>query len=156
MMLQCQSMSEFDVPKARSEKLAEKLISKIRRTPVGMIREKIDIEGTQCEWISYEQPVNLISKSAPVTKDTPMITIIYLHGGGYCLMSVETHLALIGRIISATGSTNTRVMAVDYKLAPEYPFPHALNEVVNVYKWLLHNQGLCPTTIFFVGDSAGI
>ena len=77
--------------------------------------------------------------------------IFYLHGGGYCMGSTESSLNLIGQIISAS---NCRVLSVDYSLAPEKPFPAALDDAEYAYLWLI-NHKVAPENIIIVGESAG-
>jgi acetyl esterase/lipase len=75
--------------------------------------------------------------------------VLYLHGGAYVAGSVNTHRALIARIARAS---KCEAIGVDYRLAPEHPYPAALEDSVMAYKCLLE-QG--HQNIFLVGDSAG-
>ncbi|MFO0692183.1 MAG: alpha/beta hydrolase fold domain-containing protein [Polyangiales bacterium] len=77
--------------------------------------------------------------------------VIYLHGGGYSTGSVRSHRDLIARICK---STRSRVLALDYRLAPEHPFPAQLEDSMAAYRWLLA-QGISPSKIAFAGESAG-
>lgn len=78
-------------------------------------------------------------------------TFLYFHGGGYRLGTAaaftpySTHLA---------AGTHTTVLSVDYRLAPENPFPAALNDAVAAYRWVLE-QGTLASAIVVGGDSAG-
>jgi len=72
--------------------------------------------------------------------------ILYLHGGGYCSGSLDTHRGLAGAIALASGTT---VVTLDYRLAPEDPFPAALNDT------LLAFDQLRPERVAIAGDSAG-
>lgn len=74
-------------------------------------------------------------------------TILYLHGGGYCVGSAATHRAITSRLTRATG---LRVFAADYRLAPEHPFPAAVEDSISAYRSL---SGIGPVVI--AGDSAG-
>jgi acetyl esterase len=77
-------------------------------------------------------------------------TVIYLHGGGWVVGSVETHDPLTRRVANALGA---RVVSVDYRLAPEHPFPAGLDDAEDVLRW---QHGLDPTRpIGMAGDSAG-
>ncbi len=100
--------------------------------------EKVDAGGVPGEWIS-----------TPGAADERVI--LYLHGGGYVLGSVNTHRELISRLSRAAG---VRVLAIDYRLAPESPFPAAVHDSVAAYRWLL-SQGVEPGNIVVGGDSAG-
>tara|TARA_R110002072_G_scaffold171703_4_gene325407 strand:+ start:14631 stop:15521 length:891 start_codon:yes stop_codon:yes gene_type:complete len=77
--------------------------------------------------------------------------IMYLHGGGYVIGSLTTHRPLVADISRATGR---KVLAVDYRLAPEHPFPAALEDAVTAYQWLL-TKGHSAKDIIIAGDSAG-
>jgi epsilon-lactone hydrolase len=78
--------------------------------------------------------------------------ILYFHGGGYVAGSVETHREFLAHIARAT---KRRILAVDYRLAPENPFPAALEDAVTVYRWLLADHRMSPENIAIGGDSAG-
>ena len=77
--------------------------------------------------------------------------VLYLHGGGYIMGSLNTHRDMMGRISRAA---QTRVLGLDYRLAPEHPFPAAVDDTVAGYRFLL-DQGLPPTRLAIAGDSAG-
>ena len=77
--------------------------------------------------------------------------ILYFHGGGYVAGSPETHQNLL---ISIAEKSNLKVYAIDYSLAPEKPFPAALNDAVTSFKCLLR-MGYKSQNIFIGGDSAG-
>lgn len=77
--------------------------------------------------------------------------VLYLHGGGYCMGSIGTHRNLASRLALAYGG---RVLNFDYRLAPEHPFPAAVDDVVGAYRELL-DSGLAPGAIAIAGDSAG-
>lgn len=84
-------------------------------------------------------------------KANKSVVMLYLHGGGYATGSVNTHKALIAKIAKKTG---VLALAIDYRLAPENPFPAALEDAVAAYDYLLA-QGYLPENIFISGDSAG-
>ncbi|MCH9621960.1 MAG: Acetyl esterase [Chlamydiia bacterium] len=77
--------------------------------------------------------------------------MMYLHGGGFCLGKPYEHLCQNFTPISA--KTGMKAYAVDYRLAPEHPFPSGLNDCFAVYKKLMEKHG--PDKICFLGDSAG-
>ncbi len=87
--------------------------------------------------------------SAPGSRDEA--AVLYLHGGGYILGSIQTHTELCGRIARATGA---RVLPIDYRLAPEHAYPAAVEDAVAAYLWL-RDQGLDASRIAIAGDSAG-
>ena len=77
--------------------------------------------------------------------------ILYLHGGAYALGSIKTHREFVGRLASATGM---RGLLLDYRLAPEHPYPAALEDATAAYHWLIA-QGYEASQIMIAGDSAG-
>lgn len=85
------------------------------------------------------------------TGATPSAVVLWLHGGGYCMGSLATARDLAGRVARAAPA---RVLTIDYRLAPECPFPAAVEDVVSGYRWLL-TQGVEPADIVIGGDSAG-
>ncbi len=101
-------------------------------------REKADANGVPGEWLT----------PPGVSGD---ITVYYLHGGGYSIGSVNTHARMVSQIAAACDG---RAFAVDYRLAPENPFPAALDDAVTGYRWLL-GQGVDPARLVIGGDSAG-
>ena len=77
--------------------------------------------------------------------------LLYLHGGGYCIGSINTHRGMVSHIARAA---ETRALLIDYRLAPENPFPAALEDSTAAYKWLL-SQSIGSGNIIIAGDSAG-
>jgi epsilon-lactone hydrolase len=106
--------------------------------PQGVKSTPVDAGGIPAEWIT-----------APEAGEEQ--TIYWLHGGGYCIGSINTHRGLLARISAAS---RARAFAIDYRLAPEEPFPAAVEDAVAGYLWLL-STGFEPTQIIIGGDSAG-
>jgi epsilon-lactone hydrolase len=77
--------------------------------------------------------------------------ILYLHGGAYNAGSTRSHRALAANIAYAA---HARALTIDYRLAPEHPYPAALVDAFSAYKWLLE-LGIRPEQITVTGDSAG-
>lgn len=77
--------------------------------------------------------------------------ILYLHGGGYVSGSPAVYRSLAANLSRAAQS---RVLVIDYRLAPEHPFPAAVEDSVASYRWLLA-QGIQPARVVIAGDSAG-
>src|SRR5689334_3784789 len=77
--------------------------------------------------------------------------LFYLHGGGYVIGSPRSHRHLAAALARAAG---TRALLLDYRLAPEHPFPAALDDAVAAYEWLLA-AGAAPDRVIIAGDSAG-
>lgn len=107
------------------------------RMPRQVRSQVINVDGVPSEWI--ESP------------DSHAGTILYLHGGAYALGSVNTHRELVGRLVIATKCC---ALAINYRLAPENPFPAALEDALSAYQWLL-SKGISPARICLAGDSAG-
>ncbi|MCG8695147.1 MAG: alpha/beta hydrolase [Minwuiales bacterium] len=101
-------------------------------------RTEVDAGGVPAEFIS-----------APGAN--PDRSILYLHGGGYVIGSIATHRRLAYDVSEAAGA---RVLLIDYRLAPEHPFPAAVDDAVAAYKWLMAN-GATPEKTAIAGDSAG-
>jgi monoterpene epsilon-lactone hydrolase len=100
--------------------------------------DHVSAGGVDGEWIS---PANAADDKA----------VLYFHGGGFRIGSVASHRDLVARIALACGF---RVLAINYRLAPEHRFPAALDDALAAYNWML-GQGLKPANIAFAGDSAG-
>lgn len=103
------------------------------------IIEEIMVNGISSVWIS----------TPGVTEDN---VVLYLHGGGYVQGSMNLQKDLVSRISRVSKS---RVLMIDYRLAPESPYPAALEDSVIAYKWLIDNKGINPKSIVISGDSAG-
>ncbi len=79
-------------------------------------------------------------------------TILYFHGGGYVSGSPPAYR---GPTVFLSRSAKARVLAVDYRLAPEHPFPAAYEDAMAAYCWLITEGGVDPAHLSVVGDSAG-
>src|SRR3954470_16136757 len=100
--------------------------------------QKMDANGVPAEWT--------------VTPDADSASaILYFHGGGYVIGSLDSHRHLAAEVGRASG---TRTLAIDYRLAPEHPFPAAGGDAVASYRYLL-DSGIQPKRIVLAGDSAG-
>jgi epsilon-lactone hydrolase len=81
----------------------------------------------------------------------PDRVVLYFHGGGYVVGSPPTWRCFAGRL---SREANVRVLNFDYRLAPEHPYPAAVQDAVAAYRWLLR-EGFDPERIALGGDSAG-
>jgi acetyl esterase/lipase len=81
----------------------------------------------------------------------PARTILYFHGGGFVAGSPESHRALVGRLVEASG---VRAFSVKYRLAPECFFPAAVRDGIDAYRALLA-KGVPASSIVMAGDEAG-
>jgi epsilon-lactone hydrolase len=100
--------------------------------------EAVSAGGVPAEWIV-----------PPEAADDRVI--LYLHGGGYVMGSINTHRAMIARIARAS---HAKALALDYRMAPEHPFPAAVDDACAAYRWLIA-QEYKPGRIVIAGDSAG-
>jgi acetyl esterase/lipase len=103
-----------------------------------IVYQPVDAGGIRAEWIG-----------GPRARDDR--ATLYLHGGCYGSGSIETHRELMARLSLAA---STRVLGLNYRLAPEHPFPAAVEDAAAAYRWLL-DAGLDPACIAIAGDSAG-
>jgi acetyl esterase/lipase len=99
--------------------------------------EKISAGGVPAEWFRRG--------------DADDRTILYLHGGGYGLGTIETHRDLVARTCRAS---RANALSLGYRLAPEHRFPAQLDDALSAYLWLLA-QGNDPRRLVVAGDSAG-
>ena len=106
--------------------------------PDGVSYQPVEAAGVSAEWVL-----------PPYTPDDRVV--LYLHGGCYAAGSIDTHRDLITRLASAA---STRILGLNYRLAPAHPFPAALDDTVAAYRWLLE-LGLDASRIALAGDSAG-
>lgn len=100
--------------------------------------QPVDAGGVPAEWIAAPEAVE-------------ERVIYYLHGGGYMMGSINTHREMISRLSRATGA---RALAIDYRVAPENPFPAAVEDSTGAYRWLL-STGVDPARLVIAGESAG-
>ncbi|WPO85887.1 alpha/beta hydrolase [Herbiconiux sp. KACC 21604] len=87
--------------------------------------------------------------------DVPAPVILFLHGGGWVMGSLSSHDRLVRRLSTATGLP---AVAVDYRLAPEHPYPAAIEDCRDALRWLGDpdaGHGLAVDSIVLAGDSAG-
>lgn len=113
-------------------------LTKLASLPSKTKVEKITFNSISAEWICANE-----------AHDDRVI--LYLHGGGYNICSPNTHRELAAHISMASGA---KVLLPDYRLAPEQPFPSALEDATSAYRWLL-DTGLTSENIAIAGDSAG-
>jgi epsilon-lactone hydrolase len=107
-------------------------------TPPDVAIERVTVPDRPAEWL---RPPGARTDAA----------ILYLHGGGYVIGSPRSHRHLAAAIARAAGTAG---LLVDYRLAPEHPFPAAVEDAVAAYQWLLAG-GLAPRRLVVAGDSAG-
>lgn len=112
--------------------------SRYSRIPTGITIRKESMEGLHCEF--------LIPEMAPEDK-----MILYFHGGGYVSGSCNDHRSFVAKFANYTGFT---CLVFEYGLAPELPYPKAVQDSLSIYNRLLKN-GFKSQNILFAGESAG-
>ena len=99
---------------------------------------RVNAGGVTAEWVA-----------AAGASDSRVV--LYFHGGGYIIGSPRTHRPMLAHLSTDSGA---RVLSLDYRLAPEHPFPAPVEDAVASYRWLL-SEGYDPARIALAGDSAG-
>ncbi|WP_428535699.1 alpha/beta hydrolase [Rhodopila sp.] len=137
-------------------KVRQMLAARPRATEVAQMRIDAD-ERSKAFVLPSDvtvQPVNANGVKAEWTS-TPgadsSSVVLYLHGGGYVICSLQSHRHLIAEIGRAAGA---RTLGIDYRLAPEHPFPAPVEDSLAAYRFLL-DSGIKPNRIALAGDSAG-
>jgi len=100
--------------------------------------EPVTANGVPAEWTSTPQ-------------DDGDAALLYVHGGGYVIGSLDSHRHMVSE---AGRAAKAWALALDYRLAPEHPFPAAVEDAVSGYRYLL-SRGIRPGRIAIAGDSAG-
>jgi monoterpene epsilon-lactone hydrolase len=98
----------------------------------------VDAGGTPALWVDAQDP-------------PPARTVIFLHGGGFLFLTAARFAPVMAEVARHAAA---RCLGIDYRRAPEHPFPAPLEDTVTAYRWLL-DQGADPASIAFAGDSAG-
>lgn len=104
----------------------------------GIDTQAADADGVPAEWVT--------APNADADK-----ALLYLHGGGYVTGSIASHRGMAANLSRATGC---RALIIDYRLAPEHPYPAQIEDAHTAYRWLL-NGGIDASSIIVAGDSAG-
>ena len=112
---------------------------RLHPVPDDVVVEEVTAGGVPAHWLT-----------APGTD--PGRVLLFLHGGGYELGSVRSDGELAARLGRASGM---RVLFPEYRLAPEHPFPAAIDDVLAAWRWLRTGQDLNPASLAVAGDSAG-
>ncbi|GGL29339.1 alpha/beta hydrolase [Nocardia jinanensis] len=115
--------------------------SALQPVPPGVRVERIRLGDRPAERLAPSTPAPAVPAA-----------VLYLHGGGYAVGSLATHRSLNGRLAAETGLP---VYAVDYRLAPEHPYPAALDDAEAAFRELVTEHGYRPERIAIAGDSAG-
>jgi phosphinothricin tripeptide acetyl hydrolase len=111
---------------------------KVFPTPPDVKVERVNAPVAPAEWLRPPSAA-------------PGRVVLYLHGGGYVIGSPRSHRHLAAAIAGAAGAS---ALLLDYRLAPEHPFPAAVEDATAAYRWLL-DRAIAPERIVIAGDSAG-
>ena len=111
---------------------------KIFPTPPEIKVERVSAPAAPAEWLRPPSAA-------------PGRVVLYLHGGGYVIGSPRSHRHLAAAVAAAAAAS---ALLLDYRLAPEHPYPAAVDDAVAAYRWLL-DQGTAPGHVVVAGDSAG-
>ncbi|MBK6345845.1 MAG: alpha/beta hydrolase [Bacteroidales bacterium] len=120
-------------------KKTEKAAGMFGKLPEGIIiKPEVQVGGRYAEWVSL--PENPSSK-----------VILWFHGGFYMIGSPQSHRVHVSKFVKGSG---LNALVFDYRLAPEHPFPAALDDALSAYSFLIAS-GFQARDIVFAGDSAG-
>jgi acetyl esterase/lipase len=119
-------------------KEVEEGAAKFGKLPPGITVTPEPIGSIHAEWVSPAQP-----RGDRV--------ILYFHGGGYVSGTCAAHRPIVSKFVQGSG---VKALLFEYRLAPENPYPAALEDALSAYSWLL-SQNIPPEHIVFVGDSGG-
>ncbi|CRI57565.1 alpha/beta hydrolase [Pseudomonas sp. CCOS 191] len=127
----------IDIGKLRRQ--FERLDGQAPKTfPTDVHRADVNCNGVAAQWLT---PAHC----------RPERVLLYIHGGAFVAYTPEVYAAMVA---SWCRPLKTRALMLDYRLAPEHPFPTALHEALDAYRWLL-GQGFKASDIVVAGDSAG-
>ncbi|MEM8766803.1 MAG: alpha/beta hydrolase [Pseudomonadota bacterium] len=127
-------MSTFEEPAA----LREQMSRSTGKPPADVTVKPVSVDGVPAEWLAAEG----------AAEDA---ALLYLHGGGYVFGGPDSHRDVAARLAK---ETKLRVLLIDYRLAPEHPFPAAVEDATTAYRFLLA-EGYPPERLLLAGDSAG-
>lgn len=128
---------QVDIPKLRGQ--MAKLDRQAPRAILAEVRrENVDCDGVRAQWLSHRG-------------SRPERVLLYIHGGAFVAYTADMYASMAA---SWCKPLEARALLVDYGLAPEHPYPTALENCLTAYQWLL-DQGVAPGNIVVAGDSAG-
>ena len=136
--LRIQRLAQKDASIEFVRKLS-KYTEKLYSIPKDVQHKKVIIGDIDCEW--------LIPKNVTSSK-----VLFHIHGGGFVLPLYEPERYTTAYLANITGA---RALLINYRLAPEFPFPAALEDCVKAYRWLINEENISPEQVIFTGESAG-
>ena len=135
--MKAQTLTESITDRIHNDRAFFETLGKIYPSSPDVKVSETEISNVKCYWF---QPQHTHAENI----------IVYLHGGNFALGGINSHRAMVSHIAEHTKSN---ILFIEYSLAPEKPFPVAINEIVNVYTALLRTNP--KSKITFIGDSAG-
>jgi acetyl esterase/lipase len=139
---------------------------------IDVIRELLSSKPRPVGWPERRNRINEVGAVWPVAKDVEFTAVdvngvpgeysilpgsdasrilLYFHGGGYCSGSIQSHRRLV---TEAGRAARMRTLAIEYRLAPEHPFPAAYDDALTAWRFL-QNEGIAASHVAIGGDSAG-
>lgn len=128
----------FDMNIARRREVLARIDARFALADPAVRRTRVDTAAFTADWID-------------VPEARPARVLLYFHGGAFVFRSPLTHGAMVARWCRPLGA---RALMVDYRLAPDHPYPAGADDCLAAYRWLLA-QGIDPQDIVIGGDSAG-
>ncbi len=149
-ILRAQARKKVDMGNVEPEQLRREMRSQLLPLravyQVGQVRDlSIDLEGRSLKARHY----------VPSGKEPAQGLTVYFHGGGYIFGDLDTHDDVC-RLLCR--EANTQIVSVDYRLAPEHPFPAGLMDAIDAFRWVQKHAddfGVKPSEVAVGGDSAG-
>jgi monoterpene epsilon-lactone hydrolase len=136
--LRIQRLAQKDASIEYVRKLS-RYAEKIYSIPKDVQHVKVTADDIEYEWLI---PKNIISSKV----------LFHIHGGGFVLPLYEPERYTTAYLAKITG---TRALLIHYRLAPEYPFPAAIEDCIKAYKYIINEGNISPKKIVFTGESAG-
>lgn len=128
---------DYDISIPDLRKSTDERASRFGKVPKDFTCEQTIIQNVKAEWIIPPNP----------NKEK---VILYFHGGTYIIGSIKGHRAIVSKFVQ---ESSIKALLFEYRLAPENPFPAALDDSVKIYKHLLNEKSAAD--IIFIGDSSG-
>ena len=124
------------------------------RETIDNMNSKVKIpKGVNLEEIQIgDIPAEKYILQAKDSEDSSSKVMLYLHGGGYIFGSYKAYRSFVSKLCK---KLHVNAYCINYRLAPENPFPAGLNDAFFTYKWLLEEKSIPPENIIIMGDSAG-
>ncbi len=136
---------ETSIPEFRAD--CEKYAARLAKVPEGIQTVPVAIDplpaGLAAEWIVPGQAAGFTPGQGPA--------IFYVHGGAFVSGSCSDHRMHVAKFVQASG---VPALQFEYRLAPEHPYPAAIEDILTAYRWLLA-QGVSPARVVIAGESAG-